>query len=491
MKIKTRLEISAIFFICIVIAVGLTLNFMTRQVNEAYEKHSDIDEIVERAFLLNILTGDYLVHQEERVITQWLNVHDSLSNHLAGLELTNHEEQLLLDEIRYNHEETIEVFSQLVTIYEEQESSGEESALRDITITQLSVRLTDMVSEASLLSMASQERFLSTYQFSSLLVVVFVFVIAAGVGVNSYLIITTIGKPISDLHHGVEMIRSGNLDHKVGILANDEIGQLSRDFDEMSEELRVRSEKLKEYSENLEEMVEERTRKLEEAQEEVLQSERLAAIGRIASIVGHELRNPLTALRNSAHYIKLVSQNTDPRILKHTEFMEQEIIRSNTIISDLLDFARGPKPAIKTKTDTDTIINSSIQRVEIPEKIQVTRSGSESIPVTVDSDHLTRILINLIQNAVHAMPDGGELTIDTSEQSENVEITIQDTGTGISEENQDKIFTPLFSTKTKGTGLGLYIVKQLVESNGGSISFTSKEGEGTSFTISLPKEDAQ
>ncbi len=217
---------------------------MTHQVNEAYEKHSDIDEIVERAFVLNILTGDYLVHQEERVITQWLSVHDSLSNHLAGLELENHEEQLLLDEICHNHEEAIEVFSQLVVIFEEQESSGEESALRDITITQLSVRLTDMVSEASLLSMASQARFLRIYQFSSLLVVVFVIVIAAGIGVNSYLIITTIGKPISDLHHGVEMIRSGNLDHKVGILANDEIGQLSRDFDEMSEELRTYSNHL-------------------------------------------------------------------------------------------------------------------------------------------------------------------------------------------------------------------------------------------------------
>ncbi|MEE8323293.1 MAG: PAS domain S-box protein, partial [Candidatus Bathyarchaeia archaeon] len=246
MKIKTRLEISAIFFICMVIAVGLTLSFFTQQVNEAYEMHSDVDKIVERTFTLNLLTGDFMVHQEERVITQWLNVHDSLSNHLAALEIQNNEEQILLDEIRHTHEEIDEVFSQLVTIYEEQDSSGEGSDLRDITIAQLSVGLSDMVSKASLLSEACQERYMRTYQQASVLVIVFVIVIAAGIGVNSFLIITTIGKPIADLHHGVEMIRSGNLNHKVGILAKDEIGQLSRDFDEMTEELRVRSEELNE-----------------------------------------------------------------------------------------------------------------------------------------------------------------------------------------------------------------------------------------------------
>jgi len=169
-----------------VIAVGFTLSFMTQQVNEAYAKHSAVDEIVERAFTLNILTGDYLVHQEERIITQWLHVHDSLSNHLAGLELENHDEQLFLNEIRLNHEETEEVFSRLVAIYEEQESSGEESDLRDITITQLSVKLTDMVSEASLLSMACQERYMRTHEMTSMLVFVFVIVIAAGIGVNSF-----------------------------------------------------------------------------------------------------------------------------------------------------------------------------------------------------------------------------------------------------------------------------------------------------------------
>ncbi len=487
MKIKTRLEISAIFFICMVIAVGLTLSYMTQQVNEVYTKHSVVNEIVERAFTLNMLTGDYLVHQEERIIAQWLHVHDSLSDHLAGLELKNHEEQLILDEIRQNHEETEEVFSRLVAIYEEQESSGEKSELRGITITQLSVKLTDIVSEASQLSEISQERYVRTQEFSSLLVLIFVVVIAASIGVNSFFIITTIGRPIADLHHGVEMIRSGILDHKVGILAKDEIGQLSRNFDEMTEELKTRTEKLKEYSENLEEMVEKRTKELRDAQEKLVRQEKLAVLGKLAGGVGHELRNPLGAIKNAAHFLNMAIETPDPEVKEILEIIEKEITTSERIISSLLDYARA-KPITRREVDIKDVVHEALSLTAIPGNVETVIQIDKALPsILADPAQLRQVFGNIILNAIQGMPEGGQLIIKCETPSpEQMSISFTDTGTGIPKENLEKIWEPLFTTKARGIGLGLALCKTQVEGHGGVIEVESMLGEGATFTVKLP-----
>ncbi len=213
---------------------------MSHQVNESLKQRSVSDEIVESVFELNIFTGDYLLHQEERALSQWYLKHDSLSNHLTGLEFKNLEDQHILNEISQNHENIKDIFSQLVASYEKQEISGEESALRDILSHQLSLKLQDMVYDATLLSESAQENIISTTQTSNLLITVFVITIAAIIGTNSFLIIKSIAKPIAKLHEGVEKISHGNMNHKVGTSVKDEIGQLSRAFDQMTVELDTR-----------------------------------------------------------------------------------------------------------------------------------------------------------------------------------------------------------------------------------------------------------
>ncbi|MEE8571052.1 MAG: ATP-binding protein [Candidatus Bathyarchaeia archaeon] len=480
MKIKTRLWISAILTICMVIAIGLTISYMSQQVNDAYEKHNAVDEIVEGAFKLNILTGDYLTHQEERAQTQWNLVHEHQTNHLAGLELKNHAEQSYLDRIRQNHESTKDIFSQVVALYEEQETSGEKNRLRDILVAQLSVKLQDMVSDASLLSEAYQERYLRAYEMTGLLVMVFVIVIVVGVGVNAFYIITTIAKPIADLHHGVEMIRSGNLDHKVGTSAENEIGQLSRDFDQMTEEL-------KEYSENLEDMVEKRTKDLRDTQEELTRHERLATLGQLAGGVAHELRNPLGAIKNSAYFLNLVLENTEPDVTKSLDVINKEVDTSEKIINSLLEFARIRRPN-RVKVDINTTLQDTLTRIQRPENIEIDLNLEDNLPkIMADAVQLTQIFTNITLNAFQAMPRGGELKIETSTPDpESVAIAISDTGIGISEDNISKIFEPLFTTKAKGIGLGLAITKNLVEGHQGSISVSSEEGKGTTFTVRFP-----
>ena len=487
MKIKTRLEISAIFFICMVIATGLTLSFTSQQVIEAYEKHNAFDEIVENAFKLNILTGDYLAHQEERARTQWNLVHEYLTNHLTGLESKNHEEQSILDKIRQNHESIKEVFSQLVAHYEEHETSSEVYSLRETLTAQLSVKLQDMVSDTSLLSNAYQERLATTIQTVRMLVVTFVIVIVATIGVNSFVIIKTIAKPIANLHEGVEIIRSGNLNHKVGITAKDEIGQLSREFDLMTEELKARTEKLTEYSENLEEMVEQRTKELRDAQEKLVSREKLAVLGQMAGGVGHELRNPLGAIKNAAYFLNMVLEEPEPDVKETLEILETEVTTSERIISNLLDFAR-PKSANLQKVDVNDVVQEALSRAAVPENIEVVSHKDEALPtILADSFQLGQAFSNIILNAIQAMPEGGQLALKSETSGpEWVAVSFADTGVGMPEETLGKLFEPLFTTKAKGIGLGLAISKTLVERHGGTIEVESEVGKGSTFTVKLP-----
>ena len=235
-----------------VIAIGFTLFFMSRDAIEAYEQCRAIDEIVTYAFELNILTDDYLRHQEERARSQWYLKHDSLSNHLTRLRFNKLEWQSIFSQIRQNHKEAKDVFSQLVLIYEGPETSGEESSLRELLVSQLSVKLMDMVSDASLLHGVFEERLFTTMQTSSLFVMIFLIVIVVGTGANSLLIINTIAKPIVKLHEGVEAIERGNLDYRVGISAKDEVGQLSRAFDQMTLSLSRNNTKIKQHEDRLE-----------------------------------------------------------------------------------------------------------------------------------------------------------------------------------------------------------------------------------------------
>ncbi|MBU7022945.1 MAG: PAS domain S-box protein [Theionarchaea archaeon] len=250
---------------------------------------------------------------------------------------------------------------------------------------------------------------------------------------------------------------------------------------------RMRAEEsVKTYSTQLEKEVEERTRELREAQEELVRKEKLAVMGQLAGSVGHELRNPLSVIGNSAYFLKMKLDPTDKIIRKHLSIIEENVLKTNNIISGLLGFSTTGAPLL-TKTDINKNIVTVLSGLEIPETITVVTILDETLPtVSVDVDQMQRAILNLILNAIQSMPDGGTLTIQTAQEKGSIQISIQDTGRGIPKENLDKIFEPLFTTKSKGIGLGLVIVKNIIEGHGGSIHVQSEVGKGTTFTILLP-----
>jgi PAS domain S-box-containing protein len=255
---------------------------------------------------------------------------------------------------------------------------------------------------------------------------------------------------------------------------------------EINELMRAR-EALKQYSERLEEMVEERTKELREAQEQLVRQEKLAVLGQLAGGVGHELRNPLGAIKSAAYFLNMALEEPDPEVKETLEILEKEVATSENVISSLLDFARA-KPPTRRRVDTNEVIQEALSRVTVPENVEVVSQLDGRLPaILADPDQLGQVFGNIILNAVQAMPEGGQLTIKSEVPSaEWVAVSFTDTGAGIPEENLDKLFEPLFTTKAKGIGLGLAVTKTLVEGHGGSIEVESEVGVGTTFMVRLP-----
>jgi len=244
---------------------------------------------------------------------------------------------------------------------------------------------------------------------------------------------------------------------------------------------------LKKYSETLEEMVAERTKELEEAQEQLVKKEKLAVLGKLAGGVGHELRNPLGAIKNAAYFLNMVLENPEPDVKETLEIMTKEVARSEDILSSLLDFAR-PTVLTLRKVRINDVLAEAVTRNQIPENITLTRNPDDTLPdIMADPDKLLQVFTNLITNACQAMPAGGSLTIQSALLDEDrMSISVTDTGTGITEEHMKRLFEPLFSTKAKGIGLGLVVTKAIVEAHQGSISVRSEPGKGTTFTVMVP-----
>ncbi|NLF87278.1 PAS domain S-box protein [Candidatus Bathyarchaeota archaeon] len=245
-------------------------------------------------------------------------------------------------------------------------------------------------------------------------------------------------------------------------------------------------QKLEEYAKNLERLVEERTRQLKDA-------ERLAAIGQTAGMIGHDIRNPLQAIAGDLYLITEdveASPDTEcKRSVKESLVeIQEQIDYMNKIIADLQDYARPLKPE-QVEVDLCIVIPQLVATVKIPQNVVSVTECDRALPrIKIDRTFLKRVLVNLTMNAVQAMPNGGKLTIKATAKGGNAVITVADTGTGIPEEFKPKIFQPLMTTKSKGQGFGLAVVKRLVEAQGGTISFESKAGAGTTFTLTFPNK---
>ena len=258
---------------------------------------------------------------------------------------------------------------------------------------------------------------------------------------------------------------------------------LARDI---TEQKRVR-EQLKNYSEELEKTVAVRTRELKETHKRLLTAERFAAIGELAGMVGHDLRNPLTGIKNAAYYLKKRDAYTDGDGRGMIEVIEKAIEHANGIINDLLDYSREMHLEL-AECSPKSLLRDVLSMIQVPSRIKIFDGTRDEPVIKADCDKVERVFANLIKNAIDAMPGTGTLEISSYQKGECVEFVFADSGVGISEKVLAKLFTPLFTTKAQGMGFGLAICKRVVEAHGGIITVASVVGKGTTFTVALPIE---
>jgi signal transduction histidine kinase len=299
---------------------------------------------------------------------------------------------------------------------------------------------------------------------------------------------------VRTLQQAMEQVGEGNFDVPHVPASNDEFGSLTEKFLWMADSLKDKTLKLvsaqrelQKWNSELEKRVQERTRDLKEAQEQLIAQEKLAALGQMASVVGHELRNPLAVMNNAVYLLKAkLAQTTDPKISKHLNIIETEIGKSNNIIRDVLDFSRNRALHLSPQK-VDEMVEKALERIQFPPNVGLKKDlqlGETQVPL--DEDEIRQVLVNLMENACQAMTSGGTLAVGTKAHADQVEIIIADTGCGIPQEHLAKIFAPFFTTKSRGTGLGLAVVKKIIERHEGQMDVQSKVGEGTAFHIRLP-----
>ncbi len=336
---------------------------------------------------------------------------------------------------------------------------------------------------------ASQKMLHRTYK---VIFIVMIFVLFLGYAVSLVIV-----QPIQALREAAIKLGEGDFDYLPDLnMPNDEIGELAHTFVQMSEALKIKNaevvsaqDELHRLNRSLENRVEARTRELKSAQDELIKKERLAAIGQMASVVGHEIRNPLAVINNSTYFIKTKlshAGDVEPKISKHLSIIESEIKQANGIINEILGFART-KDLNPRVQPLHSYLEDLIMSFPFPKYIEFVKEFTTENPiVNVDTDELTQAIRNLMNNGIEVMPEKGTLTMRTVIEDNFVRIDIQDEGSGIPKDVLEKIFAPFFTTKARGTGLGLAVVKKVIDRHNGKVDAWSEVGKGTCFKLFLP-----
>ncbi|MBN2494115.1 MAG: HAMP domain-containing protein [Deltaproteobacteria bacterium] len=305
----------------------------------------------------------------------------------------------------------------------------------------------------------------------------------------------SISVPIKQLVEGAEQFAQGHFGHRLPVEGSDELGRLSATFNHMGVEIEKRDSEIRAWNRELQQRVEDRTRELKEVQEQLVQSQKIAAVTSLGAGIAHEINNPLTAVLGLTQI--MISQTGKDEALKKRESLlktvEKEGLRIKGIVRTLLSFSQDYAGESFMPMDLNELLDSTISMVEkscAQEGIEIVRDYCQEVPsVLGNRTKMQQVFLHLMNNSRIAMPQGGRLAVSTrSVEGKVVRVSVADTGKGIAPENLDKIFEPFFTTKDnwEGEGLGLTVVFRIVEEHHGKIKAESEVGRGTTMTVTLP-----
>jgi signal transduction histidine kinase len=524
MKIKTQLMVSIITFSIILVIIGYSVAITQIQISELNNQSIATNNIQTGATDLNFISNNYFLSQDSSYITLWQAKYSTLTDELTNLNSTNPRQQALVNAVGNDIENLNSVFSGVTSFLSATPRNVSVRVLPSFQTqwNRMAVGVQALAFDSQKLSENIQDQTNQAILANTILTVAILSVFGAFLITIYFVAYQRTSRSITKLKDGIGVIGSGNLDYIVNAGKNDEVSEVAKSVNYMAKNLKIvtaskaeleeeiverkkaeeavklRTETLEQTQKKLEEnacLLEEYSSQMEELAEQRLEklkdSERLAAVGATAGMVGHDIRNPLQAITGDLYLAKqeasdLPESEQKSAIIESIEETEKNVEYINKIVQDLQDYARPLNPKAE-ESDLKEIVDKLIINNGVPNNVKViVKVDNEETKIRADAYYLNRILYNLVTNAIQAMPEGGKLTITAKREGSDTVLAVADTGVGIPKEVQAKMFAVMFTTKSKGQGFGLPVVKRMTESLGGTVSFESQEGKGTTFTVRLP-----
>lgn len=470
MKIKTRLYLSSTILVCLLGIVLLMIVLTAYKINKRNREHRlahDVDLAISQ---LDIITYEYLMYYEKRMEVQWHSKYDSTVEILAALEEEEEEmETELVQSIYADYSALGDLFSRVIVNYRKRQELIQRGAaqkeieaairLEKRLVAQLLVISQSIVTNAHRLTEISMAGLIETLELARNLVIPLMASLVVLVAITTLVITRTISRSLTELTKGTENIGKGNLEYRIDIRSKDEMAELGAFFNEM-------------------------VKNLKDTQEKLLRSERLSTLGQLSGSISHELRNPLGVIDSSAYYLKRRLRDVDKKVQVHLDRIRSGVKRAIGIIESLLSLTRMKALRLE-RLDLIALTSEVIRTSKVPATINVTENFPEQdILIDADREQLRMAFQNIINNAVQAMDSKGTLTVTVSRiTGGRAEVSFADNGSGMVLEELNRIFEPLFSTRARGIGLGLSIVKMIIDKHDGTIEAKSELGRGTILII--------
>ena len=525
MKIKNQFLICIGIFSVVLLVITASVAITEREVSQLNNQGLIAGKIERSVSSLNRVAIDYFLYQEDLQLSRWNSIHASLHTEMSELDLNNSQQQNVIKLIDDDLHGLNVTFNAVISYLQ--------AAPRNVSVriepkfqfmwSDMAAKSEKLASDASQLSLLINEQTRQAQMTNNLLIISLVFTFGALLATVFFIVFQRTLKSVTELKKGINTIGSGDLDYVIQTKRRDEISELSHSFNEMTAKLKTvtafKADLEKEIAERkkTEEILKSRTDQLEQTQKKLEENartlkvygsqmeelaeeranqlqgaERLAAIGATASMVGHDMRNPLQAISGDLYFArkdleKMPESHLQQSIKESLASAEESVTYLNKIVQDLQDYASPIKLTIQ-QANLETLCNEVLFRRELPSNISASCHVEEEAKIVwTDSLILKRILNNLTNNAVQAMPNGGKLTLVARKSAEDFVVTVEDTGMGIPQDIHPKLFTPMFTTKAKGQGFGLVVVKRMTEALGGKVTFETEPGVGSKFHIHLPQ----